>query len=145
MATVSGDPLTPQHLVTDGAITVWRLFPPTPCTLNMDNPTCPSGDGIPATVNDICFNKAVCNPLSAAELLPPNKKIIETDYYVAEGNQMGNPIDPHYGFVQCIISTAACNPIYWARWEQTDVGYGHFKNWASRPRTAAIVAKLASR
>src|SRR5437899_11431409 len=79
-ARTAGNPLDPVVEITPSQILVWRFFPRTPCQIGSDNPTCPAGDGIPSIINGFCKDQSVCNPLSAAEKLPKDKKIVATHF-----------------------------------------------------------------
>jgi hypothetical protein len=93
--------------------------------------------------NHQCFNVANCNDVSAAELVPANKKIVATHWYVAEGNQV-NKEPAAKVFKEC-PNGGAC-PIGWCKWEGAAAGFGKFKNWSrDYARTAVIVADIANK
>jgi hypothetical protein len=143
----SSDPLAPVYYVTSNQIIVWRYFPRTPCSISTDNPTCGAADGMPTLIQGACSNQAVCNPLSANDKLPPNKRIVSQQFLAAEGRMVGYTVDPKY-FKDCPTSGGAIGGclIEWCRWEGATSGFGKFKNWANdRDRTAAIVAQLADK
>ena len=140
---LASNQLDPVADVTSNEILVWRFFPRTPCEIGSDNPTCPAGDGIPGLINGFCKDQAVCNPLSAAERLPKNKKIIATHFYVGEGKLM--KVRPGAQMKECTASNGDC-PIGWCRWQEMTTGFGKFKNWSGdRDRTALVVADLADK
>jgi hypothetical protein len=136
------DPLKPVHDITEDTIVVWRFFPRTPCSIYSANPTCPKGQGVPASTNGACTDTAVCNDLNAAELVPKGKKIIATHFFAAGDNRIrSRPGGP--GWIECTASTGACS-IGKCKWEGMTTAFGRFKNWSNnRDRTAAVVVELA--
>jgi hypothetical protein len=134
----------PKHVISATQIMVWDFFPKTPCSIGVDNPDCPANGKDPATWNGICSNEAECGPLSAAELLPPGKKIVNTTYWAADGNLMLYPLAGG-NWAECKGPLFAC-PINYSRWENVGPGYGKFKNWSGdKDRTAVLVAAIADK